>query len=126
MHYDGSIADEGQVVGYSDADWGNDLDSRRSKTGYAIFMNGGCNSWRSKLQPCVSLSTLEAEMVACNETGRELIWARGVAKELGYVQRKTINRVSRLLEIQLSMVVSNTWLSNFIGLEWKLRKKPWK
>jgi len=87
LHFDGNVKDGGQVHGYSDADWGGDVDTRRSKTGYAIFMNGGCASWRSKLQKCISQSTLEAELVAANETGRELVWARGVATELGYQQR---------------------------------------
>ena len=89
LHFDGNIKDGGQVHGYSDADWGGDLDTRRSKTGYAIFMNGGCISWRSKLQKCISQSTLEAELVAANETGRELVWVRGVASELGYKQRSS-------------------------------------
>ena len=89
LHFDGNIKDASQVYGFSDADWGNDVDTRRSKTGYAIFMNGGCVSWRSKLQTCVSQSTLEAEYVAANETGRELVWARGIADELGYKQRSS-------------------------------------
>ena len=64
LHYDGKQSDIDQVYGFSDADWGNNIDNRRSKTGYTVFGFGGLLSWRSKLQACVSQSTLEAEYVA--------------------------------------------------------------
>jgi hypothetical protein len=90
LHFDGTKTGYGdQIVGYSDADWGGDLDTRRSKTGYIVIMFGGVVSWRSKLQTCVSLSTLEAELVAANEAGRELLHTRGLVKDLGYTQRTT-------------------------------------
>ena len=63
---------------------------RRSKTGYCIFVNGGCVSWRSKLQSGISQSTLEAEYVAANEAGREILWMRQAQKEFGYDQQATI------------------------------------
>ena len=46
-----------------DSDFANDV-SRRSRTGYVIFLNSGIVSWKSKLQPIVSLSTTEAEFIA--------------------------------------------------------------
>jgi len=88
--FDGNVIGSEQVYGYSDADWGGDLDGRRSRSGYAIFMNGGCVTWRSKLQKCVSQSSLEAEYVAGNEAGRELKWTRTLAEELGFKQRTTV------------------------------------
>ncbi|POM66260.1 Integrase catalytic core protein [Phytophthora palmivora] len=41
---------EDGLQGYSDADWAGDFESRRSASGYAFMMNGGCISWRSKKQ----------------------------------------------------------------------------
>ena len=32
------------LVGYSDANWGGNIDTRRSTTGYCFTMNGGCIS----------------------------------------------------------------------------------
>ena len=62
----------GDCVGYSDADWGGDLDDRKSTSGYLI--SGGAVSWRSKKQTCVALSTAEAEYVALASAAQEAIW----------------------------------------------------
>jgi len=84
LHY--SRSSSCQAVAYSDADYGREKDSRRSKTGFAVFLGGGCVSWKSKLQTCISQSTLESEYIAANETGRELVWMRGILGELGFTQ----------------------------------------
>lgn len=89
LHFDGNNTEETTVSGYSDADWGGEVDTRCSKTGYLIYWCGGVISWRSKLQTCIAQSTVEAEYVAANETGRELIWARQLVEEMGYPQITT-------------------------------------
>jgi hypothetical protein len=48
-------------VGYCDADYAGDLDSRRSTTGYVFLMFGGAMSRSSRLHPTVAMSTVEAE-----------------------------------------------------------------
>ena len=47
-----------QVVGYCNADYVGDIDTRRSTTGYAFLLVGGVISWNSKKQPTVALSTI--------------------------------------------------------------------
>ena len=37
------------LLGYSDADWGGDLNTRRSTSGYAFQINGCTISWSSKV-----------------------------------------------------------------------------
>jgi hypothetical protein len=59
----------GDVVGYADASWADDRDTRRSTTGYVFLMGGGATSWRSTLQPTVSLSTTEAEYKSAAAAG---------------------------------------------------------
>ena len=49
------------LIGYSDADWGGDLSTRRSTLGYVFQIQGNTVSWCSKHQACVSKSTTEAE-----------------------------------------------------------------
>jgi hypothetical protein len=71
------------IKAYSDADWGGDLDKRRSRSGYCILLGGGCISWRSKLQSGIAQSTLEAEYIAINETGREVDWLELLLAEMG-------------------------------------------
>ena len=53
------------MSGYSDADWGSDLDERKSASGYAFLLNNGAITWSSKKQPCIALSIMEVEYVAC-------------------------------------------------------------
>jgi hypothetical protein len=52
------------LVGYSDADWAGDPDSRRSTTGYLFTIGGVPVAWKSKKQATVALSTAEAEYMA--------------------------------------------------------------
>ena len=48
------------VKGYFDADYGADLDKRRSVTGMVFTVGGNVVSWRSSLQKSIALSTTEA------------------------------------------------------------------
>jgi hypothetical protein len=52
------------IYGYCDADWGSDIDDRRSITGYCFMLANGAISWQSKKQPTVALSSTEAEYMA--------------------------------------------------------------
>ena len=69
-------------VGYSDADWGGDLDDRKSTSGYIFQIAGGPVSWRSRKQSCVALSTSEAEYIALTSAAQEGIWLRQLISEI--------------------------------------------
>ena len=71
-------------VGYSDADWGRDLDSRRSTTGVIILLNDATVVWRSSKQQTVALSTMEAEYMALTDAAKEIKWIRQLFDELHY------------------------------------------
>jgi hypothetical protein len=57
---------------YCDSDYAVDKETRRSVTGYVIFMDGNPISWRSKGQKNVTFSTTETAYVALSEATREL------------------------------------------------------
>ena len=63
----------GECVGYSEADWASDLNDRKSTSGYLFQICGTAVSWRSKKQPCVALSTTEAEYMALTSAAQEAI-----------------------------------------------------
>ena len=69
------------LVGYSDSDWGGNLDNRRSTTGYLFKIFGGTISWRVQLQPTVALSTVEAEYMAMSSACQEAVWLKRLSTD---------------------------------------------
>lgn len=76
---------------YSDSDYAGCPDSRRSCSGYAAFVAGGCVSWRSHKQNSVSTSSTEAEYRAAYEGAQEAVWIRRLLANLGYPQSSSTN-----------------------------------
>jgi hypothetical protein len=80
--YSGEEESAPAIVGYSDADWAGDRDTRRSTTGFIFTLCGGPIAWRTKLQKSVALSTTEAEIMALAATFQEAVWLRRLAHDL--------------------------------------------
>ncbi|KAJ9529329.1 hypothetical protein QJQ45_008010 [Haematococcus lacustris] len=64
------------LVGFCDADFAGDTDTRRSTTGHVFMLHGGAVSWSSRRQPTVAASTTESEYMACSAAGKEGLWLR--------------------------------------------------
>ncbi|MCO5574434.1 hypothetical protein L7F22_028219 [Adiantum nelumboides] len=71
------------VNGYTDSNYAGDLDKRRSASGYVFTLARGAISWQSRLQDCITQSTMEAEYVAANEACKEAIWLGRLVADLG-------------------------------------------
>ncbi|KAM6570403.1 hypothetical protein CsatB_018388 [Cannabis sativa] len=82
--YDNKFQEGIEVNGYVDSDYAGSIDTRRSITGYAFTVLGGCISWKSNLQKVVALSSTEAEYMAATEAIKEAIWLKGFTHELGF------------------------------------------
>ena len=54
------------LAGYSDADWAENADDRKSTSGGCFYMGNNLVSWMSKKQNFISLSTIEAEYIAAD------------------------------------------------------------
>jgi hypothetical protein len=61
------------ALGCADADWGGDLDKRRSTIGYVFKVYGGIVAWKSQRQPTIALSTTEAECMASADAAQQAI-----------------------------------------------------
>jgi hypothetical protein len=76
-----------ELIGYSDADYANDLMDRKSTTGYIVKYYNGAISWASKRQHRVARSTTEAEYIALSSAAAELLWLRNISIELSETKR---------------------------------------
>jgi len=63
-----------KLKAYSDADFTGDKETQISVTGYIIYFMNVPIFWRSRGQKGVTLSTTEAEYVACSEVVKEIFF----------------------------------------------------
>ena len=70
------------LVAYSDADWAGCPDTRRSTSGFVVYLGDALVSWSSKRQPTVSRSSAEAEYRAVANVVAECCWLRQLLGEL--------------------------------------------
>ncbi|XP_015119301.1 uncharacterized protein LOC107042669 [Diachasma alloeum] len=77
IHYEFKLSnrhdDELKLVGYADAKWAEDRETRQSNSGYIFKDLGGTISWASKRQECMTTSSTEAEIVALYKPSTECI-----------------------------------------------------
>ena len=67
---------------YSDADWAGCPDTRRSTSGFCVYLGDNLVSWCSKRQVTVSRSSAEAEYRAVAHAVAEAVWLRQLLVEL--------------------------------------------
>ena len=72
------------LLGFTDSDWANCLDTRRSVGGHAYTLGSGAISWQARKQKTVAASSCEAEYVAAFEACKEAIWLRTLLDAIGH------------------------------------------
>lgn len=82
--------DEGELIGYCDADWANDPDERRSTTGYVFHLQGGATSWATRKQLTIALSSTETEFMSLVAAVQEAIWLKRSEGEIFLQAPKSI------------------------------------
>lgn len=83
IHYKPSKDGKIRMDVYCDASFGPDEDSRKSRSGYVILINGRPVAWKSQLQKIIAHSTSEAEYVAMSEALREAVALKQLLGEAG-------------------------------------------
>ncbi|KAG7560507.1 Retrotransposon gag domain [Arabidopsis thaliana x Arabidopsis arenosa] len=77
-----SAKSEMQLQMFADADYDSCLDTRRSTSGFCLFLGSSLISWKSKKQPIVSKSSAEAEYRSMSMATDELVWLTNFLQEL--------------------------------------------
>lgn len=78
--------DSEPILGYADANWAGDLDSRRSTTGNVFVLANAAVSWLSKSQTVVATSTAEAEYISLYHCSQEAMVLNRLLSELSKPQ----------------------------------------
>ena len=96
---DGNLPDADVLDAESDSDWS----IGHSTTGYLLFLCGCAIVYSSKRQPCIALSSTEAEIIAASATAVEIVYVRTLLRELGLEQEQpTTLRVDNSGAVELS------------------------
>ena len=72
-----------QLKDYCDADWAACIDTRRSVSGFFVFLRDSLISWKCKKQQVVSRSSTESEYKAMATVTSEIVWLIVLFKTFG-------------------------------------------
>ncbi|GKC49788.1 ribonuclease H-like domain-containing protein [Tanacetum coccineum] len=70
------------LVGYTNADWAGYPSTRRSTSGYCVFLRDNLLSWSTKRQHTISCSNAEEEYGGVANVVAETAWVRNLLREL--------------------------------------------
>ena len=80
--FDGAAPEADVLTAECDSDWA----VGHSTTGFVLFLAGAAILYSSKRQPCIALSSTEAEIIAASACATEIIYVRTLLAEMGLMQ----------------------------------------
>lgn len=101
----GLNTNDANVIGYSDADFAGDIDTRLSTTGWVCFVNSGPVAWSSRKQTITATSTTEAEFIALCAVTKEIIWLRKLLDDLNC---KKVKATEIFCDYQRAITITKT------------------
>lgn len=119
-----SSANESELVGYCDADFARDMDTRRSTTGYVFSVANNLITWSSHREKLVTLSTMKSEYVAATIAAKEAIWIRKLSKDVGLVcEKATVLYIDNQSAIRLAKNPEFHKRTKHIKIRYYIREK---
>lgn len=76
------VSSAAHLIAYTDADWARCPVTRRSTSGYCVFLGDNLLSWSTKRQVTLSRSSAEAEYRGVANVVAETAWIRNLLREL--------------------------------------------
>jgi hypothetical protein len=67
-----------EITGVSDSDYAKDMQTRKSVSGSATFLNGALVKAKSKMQDCLTLTVTETELVAATNCIQDMLYIRNI------------------------------------------------
>ncbi|KAI7945472.1 hypothetical protein MJO29_011860 [Puccinia striiformis f. sp. tritici] len=121
---------DGKFRIYTDADWGNCGESRRSYSGYLVTWANSIIAWKAKKQASVSTSTTEAEYRSLYNGVQEAIWLGSL---MNSIDGSNIFPIQVYCDNQASIALAQNPLANqrtkHIDIKyhfiWEAVKKGW-
>lgn len=118
--------DISKITTYTDADWGGKTtdqqehnESRKSVSGTITFIGDSPICWSSKRQTCISMSTMESELIALSSGCQDALWTRNLLRELTPESSASINLFcDNLPTVLQSKNLSNKPMSRHIELRY--------
>ncbi len=80
------------LMGFVDSDWTIDLNKRRSTTSMVFQVGCSLISWNNKLQPIITLSTIEAKYHSLANATKEITWLKKLLMKLQYLKKGSTKR----------------------------------
>ena len=87
-----------ELHAYSDSDWS----TGHSTSGWVVLYAGAAIGYGSRRQQSVALSTTEAEIMAASQAACEIMYFRGILRELGHDLDPTVLYVDNQGAVELS------------------------
>ncbi|XP_025702988.1 secreted RxLR effector protein 161-like [Arachis hypogaea] len=82
---------ECRIYGFSDSDWGSDIDDRKSTNKFCVFLGPNLVSWSSRKQNAISRSSTEAEYRGLAAGLTEILWIQNLMSEMKIPYSTTAN-----------------------------------
>lgn len=80
------VEDDQSLVGFVDADYAGNIDTRKFQTGYVYTLFGTAIVYKSCQKNVVALSTIESDYMVVTKAFKEGLWLLGILNEFGINQ----------------------------------------
>ena len=121
LHLGGRGTKLSTITAYIDADFAEDVESRKSVSGIAILVNNSLVAWSSRRQRLIAHSTTEAEYLAVYYGRNEVVWIQQFLEEIGLTEVREKTRIMQDNKSTISLITDGNARGRTKYFDLKLR-----